>query len=128
MPIVITGADGFIGKNLQLRLAELGYADVVGITRATPPQAVQQALAAASFVFHLAGINRPQDPAEFATGNAGPSHGPPGAFDSCAGQLAEIGGGDGGQAGCGAAPVRVFASGYFQNPAFAGLDSSAFAG
>ena len=71
MRIVITGADGFIGKNLQLRLAELGHADVVGITRATPPQAVQQALAAASFVFHLAGINRPQDPAEFATGNAG---------------------------------------------------------
>lgn len=71
MPIVITGADGFIGKNLQLRLAELGHADVVGITRATPPQAVQQALAAASFVFHLAGVNRPQDPTEFATGNAG---------------------------------------------------------
>ena len=71
MPIVITGANGFIGKNLQLRLAELGHADVVGITRATPPQAVQQALAAASFVFHLAGVNRPQDPAEFATGNAG---------------------------------------------------------
>jgi nucleoside-diphosphate-sugar epimerase len=31
MPIVITGADGFIGKNLQLRLAELGHADVVGL-------------------------------------------------------------------------------------------------
>ena len=71
MPIVITGADGFIGKNLQLRLVELGHADVVSITRATPQQAVQQALAAASFVFHLAGVNRPQDPTEFATGNAG---------------------------------------------------------
>ena len=71
MSIVITGADGFIGKNLQLRLVELGHADIVGITRATPLQAVQQALAAASFVFHLAGVNRPQDPAEFAAGNAG---------------------------------------------------------
>lgn len=70
MPIVITGSDGFIGKNLQLRLTELGRADVVGITRSTPPQAAQQALAAASFVFHLAGVNRPQDPAEFAKGNA----------------------------------------------------------
>ena len=29
------------------------------------------ALAQADFVFHLAGVNRPQDPAEFATGNAG---------------------------------------------------------
>ena len=71
MPIVITGADGFIGKNLRLRLAELGHADVVGVTRSTPTQAVQQALTEASFVFHLAGVNRPQDPAEFATGNAG---------------------------------------------------------
>ena len=71
MPVVITGADGFIGKNLQLRLAELGHADVMGITRSTPPLAVQQALAEASFVFHLAGVNRPQDPADFATGNAG---------------------------------------------------------
>ena len=71
MRIVVTGADGFIGKNLQLRLAELGHADVIGITRATSPQAVQQALAAADFVFHLAGVNRPPDPAEFARGNAG---------------------------------------------------------
>ena len=71
MPVVSTGADGFIGKNLQLRLAELGHADVVGITRSTPPLTVQQALAEASFVFHLAGVNRPQDPADFAPGNAG---------------------------------------------------------
>lgn len=71
MPIVITGADGFIGKNLSLRLAESGHAGVVGITSATPPQAVQQALAAADFVFHLGGVNRPQDPADFAIGNAG---------------------------------------------------------
>ena len=71
MPIVITGADGFIGKNLKLRLAELGHADVMGITRATSPQAVQQALAAADFVFHLGGVNRPKDPADFAMGNAG---------------------------------------------------------
>lgn len=71
MRIVVTGADGFIGKNLQLRLAELVHADVVGITRATPPQVVQQALATADFVFHLGGVNRPQDPAEFAMGNAG---------------------------------------------------------
>lgn len=36
MPIVVTGSDGFIGKNLQLRLAELGHADVVGITYTVP--------------------------------------------------------------------------------------------
>lgn len=71
MRIVITGADGFIGKNLRVRLAELGHAEIIGITRATPAEAAEQALAAADCVFHLAGVNRPQDPAEFATGNAG---------------------------------------------------------
>lgn len=71
MHIVVTGADGFIGKNLKLRLSELGHANVTCITRATTAVDVQLALAGADFVFHLAGINRPQDPAEFATGNAG---------------------------------------------------------
>jgi UDP-2-acetamido-2,6-beta-L-arabino-hexul-4-ose reductase len=71
MRIVVTGADGFIGRNLRVRLRELGHADVVGITRATDGAAAAQALAAADFVFHLAGVNRPQDPADFADGNAG---------------------------------------------------------
>ncbi len=71
MHIVITGADGFIGKNLQMRLAELGRAEVTGITRNTPEAVRDQALAGADFVFHLAGVNRPQDPAEFETGNSG---------------------------------------------------------
>lgn len=70
MRIVITGADGFIGKNLRVRLGELGHTDVVCITRATPQEALRLALAEADCVFHLAGINRPQDPAEFASGNA----------------------------------------------------------
>ncbi|MDZ5456522.1 UDP-2-acetamido-2,6-beta-L-arabino-hexul-4-ose reductase [Azohydromonas lata] len=69
--IVITGAAGFMGRNLSLRLRELGHAEIVAVTRETPAQALQQALASADFVFHLAGVNRPQDPAEFASGNAG---------------------------------------------------------
>ena len=32
MRIVITGADGFIGRNLSVRLGEQGFTDVVGIT------------------------------------------------------------------------------------------------
>jgi UDP-2-acetamido-2,6-beta-L-arabino-hexul-4-ose reductase len=69
--ILVTGADGFIGKNLQVRLRELGHADVACITRASGATKLRDALACADFVFHLAGVNRPQDPAEFATGNAG---------------------------------------------------------
>jgi UDP-2-acetamido-2,6-beta-L-arabino-hexul-4-ose reductase len=69
MRIVITGASGFIGKNLSMRLTELGFSDVVGVTRLTPPIEVQLALTTADCVFHLAGVNRPNDPAEFAIGN-----------------------------------------------------------
>ena len=69
MRIVITGAQGFIGANLRIRLREIGYDDVVGVTRATSDQELAAALAAADFVFHLAGVNRPQKESEFVTGN-----------------------------------------------------------
>jgi UDP-2-acetamido-2,6-beta-L-arabino-hexul-4-ose reductase len=71
MRIVLTGADGFIGQNLRLRLTELGHTDVTAITRDGGEAALRAALARADFVFHLAGVNRPQDPADFETGNAG---------------------------------------------------------
>ena len=71
MRIVITGADGFIGKNLRLRLSELGGHEVICITRSTPPADFASLLAGSDFVYHLAGVNRPQDPSEFASGNTG---------------------------------------------------------
>ena len=71
MRIIVTGAAGFIGKNLCVCLRELGYTDVVGLTRGSTAAALNNALASADFVFHLAGVNRPQDPGEFATGNSG---------------------------------------------------------
>ncbi len=70
MRIVITGADGFIGKNLRVRLRELGHTQVTEITRASSANDVQHAMEEADCVFHLAGVNRPKDPAEFTTGNA----------------------------------------------------------
>lgn len=71
MRIVVTGSDGFIGKNLKVRLSELGHADVIGITRSTSPAALADAIASADFIYHLAGTNRPKDTAEFSTGNTG---------------------------------------------------------
>ena len=70
MRIVITGADGFIGKNLRHHLRELGHSEVLGITRGSMAAQLTEALKGADFVFHLAGVNRPPDPADFATGNA----------------------------------------------------------
>ena len=69
--ILITGAHGFIGKNLRIRLRELGHTDVVDIVTTTSSAALTAAVADADFVFHLAGVNRPKDPAEFAAGNTG---------------------------------------------------------
>ena len=71
MRIVITGADGFIGRNLSVRLGELGHTDIARITLDSSDEDLKAALKAADFVFHLAGINRPKDVSEFTTGNAG---------------------------------------------------------
>ena len=69
MKILITGADGFIGRNLQLHLAERKDVQLVCFTRNHTAHQLPDLLQGVDFVFHLAGINRPQDPAEFATGN-----------------------------------------------------------
>jgi UDP-2-acetamido-2,6-beta-L-arabino-hexul-4-ose reductase len=71
MRIVVTGAEGFIGRNLRWRLRELGHDDVVALTRATPVPQWEERLRGADFVFHLAGVNRPPDPALYDAGNAG---------------------------------------------------------
>lgn len=62
--VAVTGAAGFIGRNLVVRLDELGH-DVRRITRASSRQEMQAAVAAADVVFHLAGAIRPPDPMEF---------------------------------------------------------------
>jgi UDP-2-acetamido-2,6-beta-L-arabino-hexul-4-ose reductase len=69
MKVLITGADGFIGKNLQLHLAECKEVQVVCFTRGHDLAQLPTLLQGVDFVFHLAGINRPQDPAEFVSGN-----------------------------------------------------------
>ena len=68
--IVVTGSDGFVGKNLCVRLRELGNANVAVISRAMPAKDRDSALISADFVFHTAGVNRPQNIDEFSSGNA----------------------------------------------------------
>ena len=69
--ILITGANGFVGQNLQLHLSERKDVQVRCFTRANTVDELPALLDGADFVFHLAGVNRPQDPAAFVVGNAG---------------------------------------------------------
>lgn len=70
MKVLITGADGFIGKNLRVALSEHAGFEVLAVTRTTDEAALAQAVNAADVVVHLAGVNRPQYPSEFTVGNA----------------------------------------------------------
>ena len=68
--IAITGAEGFIGRNLALRLRELGD-EILALTRVSTRDEWHASVAMADAVVHLAGANRPSDPTEFDTINAG---------------------------------------------------------
>lgn len=70
MKVLITGANGFVGKNLRLLLSERKDVQVRCFTREDDVARLPALLREVDFVFHLAGINRPQDPQEFTTGNA----------------------------------------------------------
>lgn len=68
--VLITGASGFVGKNLRLHLAERKDVQVLCFTRESDVAQLPSLLQEVDFVFHLAGVNRPQDPQEFGVGNA----------------------------------------------------------
>lgn len=70
MRVLITGANGFIGRNLAVRLGELEGYEVVGFDKENSLDDLRQLVEAAGAVVHLAGVNRPLDVKEFAQGNA----------------------------------------------------------
>ena len=69
--VLVTGANGFIGKNLVVRLGELSNVSVTTFVRGDDPARLLQLVAQADAVVHLAGENRPADEAAFAQVNAG---------------------------------------------------------
>ncbi|MCI5956047.1 MAG: NAD-dependent epimerase/dehydratase family protein [Clostridiales bacterium] len=70
MQIMITGANGFIGHNLRETLACCRPEDTLSlIDIQTPPEALRRVAGEADFVFHLAGVNRPETTSEFMEGN-----------------------------------------------------------
>jgi UDP-2-acetamido-2,6-beta-L-arabino-hexul-4-ose reductase len=71
MNILVTGAKGFIGKNLIAELKNRNYLNIYEYSRGTDPLLLDQYCKEADFVFHLAGVNRPQDQSEFMDCNYG---------------------------------------------------------
>lgn len=69
--ILITGANGFIGKNLVLRLKELSNVSVITFLRSDNAALLPKILSNVDAVVHLAGENRPADPVAFAQVNSG---------------------------------------------------------
>lgn len=82
MNILVTGAGGFIGKNLcstlenirdgKDRAHDLGEdITILPYDKTTPPDMLDDFCRRADFVVHLAGVNRPEKEEEFMTGNFG---------------------------------------------------------
>ena len=69
-PILITGSKGFLAKNLIARLIGLGFSNLLLVDRETPKSTYESYVKQAKFIFHFAGVNRPEDPKEFMVGNA----------------------------------------------------------
>jgi len=69
--ILITGARGFIGRNLASHLRHRDDVRVLEYDLGGTEADLRRGTAEADVVFHLAGVNRPRDPAEFEAGNAG---------------------------------------------------------
>jgi len=69
--ILVTGAKGFIGKNLIVELKNRKYMDIFEYDKDTEPGLLDEYCRKADFVFHLAGVNRPKEQSEFMEGNFG---------------------------------------------------------
>ncbi len=69
--ILITGARGFIGRNLAEHLTRMKDLQVLRYDVENQEPELEAWLGQADILFHLAGVNRPQNVEEFETGNAG---------------------------------------------------------
>ena len=69
MNVLVTGSNGFIGKNLLERLSRIEDINVSTFSREDALESLEKKVFDADFIFHLAGINRPENPEEFYEGN-----------------------------------------------------------
>jgi UDP-2-acetamido-2,6-beta-L-arabino-hexul-4-ose reductase len=71
MNVLVTGANGFIGKNLVVALKSQKCTTVFEYDLDTDLALLDEYCKQADFVFHLAGVNRPKEQSEFIEGNLG---------------------------------------------------------
>jgi UDP-2-acetamido-2,6-beta-L-arabino-hexul-4-ose reductase len=71
MKILITGANGFVGKNLIAELRNQGFNDLLEYDIDSDPVLLDKYARECQFIFHLAGVNRPENQEDFMTGNFG---------------------------------------------------------
>ena len=71
MKILVTGSNGFLGKNLISELENQGYQNIYCFDKNTDKKFLEGYAKDCDFVFHLAGVNRPRDEREFMEGNFG---------------------------------------------------------
>lgn len=69
--ILVTGSNGFVGKNTVVALNEAKKYEVLTIDRQNSEEELRQATLKADFIVHLAGVNRPKEASEFYEGNGG---------------------------------------------------------
>lgn len=71
MIVLVTGAKGFVGRNLVVMLGKQSDVEIIGYDLRDPLSLLEEGLATADVIFHLAGVNRPEKPEDFVTGNTG---------------------------------------------------------
>lgn len=69
--ILVTGAKGFVGKNLIAELKNRKYLTIYEYDLDSTPEQLDQYTKNCDFIFHLAGVNRPKEEHEFMSGNFG---------------------------------------------------------
>lgn len=67
--VLVTGSKGFIAKNLLERLSLLENIVINTFNRNDDSKQLTEKMVGVKFVFHLAGVNRPDNPQDFYTGN-----------------------------------------------------------